>query len=378
MQKRSIALASPAMGDDEWNAVREPILSGWVTQGPKVSEFERAFAVRHGVPHAIAVNNCTAALHLALLALGVGPGDEVIVPSFTWVSTANAVIYCGARPVFVDVDMNFNIDAAILAAAVTRRTRALIAVHLFGLCADIDEIRAVLPAHVEIVEDAACAAGAKYRGRPAGTLGAVAAFSFHPRKSITTGEGGMLTTADPALAERLKVLRNHGIGTLPPNAPLSAMAPIEVLGYNYRLTDIQAAIGLVQLAKLDRFIAERTRWAAFYNFHLRHLNWLHLPEEPVDGVHAWQSYVVKLDAASAPLTRDAFIARLSQEGIATRPGTYAVHMLDYYCRTFGSVPESFPRAKDAAENTISIPLHNRMEADDYAYVVETIRSIVGR
>jgi dTDP-4-amino-4,6-dideoxygalactose transaminase len=360
------------MGDDEWEAVREPIQSGWITQGPKVLAFERAFADRHGVPHAIAVSSCTAALHLALLALGVGTGDEIIVPAFTWVSTANAVVYCGAKPVFVDIDASFNIDPTAITSAVTSRTKALIAVHLFGMCADMDAIRARLPKHVAIIEDAACAAGASYRGRSAGTLGDIGAFSFHPRKSITTGEGGMLTTSDAALAERMKVLRNHGMSPPVPLAPPSAMAPIEVVGYNYRLTDIQAAIGLVQLKKLDDFIAERARWATFYNSKLGGLNWLHLPSENAGCVHAWQSYVLKIDASSAPLTRDDLMTRLAAEGIGTRPGTHAVHTLDYYRRTYGINPEDFPHARDAADTTISIPLHNRMQADDYNYVAETI------
>ena len=312
MKKRTIALASPAMGDDEWNAVREPIQSGWITQGPKVLEFERAFASRHRVSHAIAVSNCTTGLHLALLALGIGPGDEVIVPAFTWVSTANAAIYCGAKPVFVDIDASFNIDPEKIASAVTGRTKALVAVHLFGLCADMDAVRSALPSHVRIIEDAACAAGASYRGRSAGTLASIAAFSFHPRKSITTGEGGMLTTSDEPLAERLRVLRNHGMGALPAGAPLSQMAPVEVVGYNYRLTDIQAAIGLVQLKKLDTFIAERSKWASFYKSRLGCLEWLRLPDEPADGVHAWQSYVVNLDTASAPVSRDSLMGQLAE------------------------------------------------------------------
>lgn len=365
------------MGDEEWNAVRDPIRNGWITQGPKVAEFERAFAARHEAAYAVAVNNCTAALHLALLALGVGQGDEVIVPAFTWVSTANAALYCGAKPVFVDIDATYNIDPAKVAEALTRRTKALIAVHLFGLCADIDAVRAALPPHVAIVEDAACAAGARYRGRYAGTLGHIAAFSFHPRKSITTGEGGMLTTADSGIADCLKTLRNHGMSKVPTESPLSVMAEVDTVGYNYRLTDIQAAIGLVQLNKLDEFIAERSRWAAFYRSEFGGLNWLHLPDEPAAGVHAWQSYVIKLDAASAPISRDDLIARLFDEGISTRPGTYAVHTLKYYRRELGVKAEECPVAVDAAENSISIPLHNRMNAADYAYVADSIRRICG-
>jgi dTDP-4-amino-4,6-dideoxygalactose transaminase len=211
MEKRNIAIALPSLGEEEWLACKEPIESGWVTQGPKVAEFEKRFAELHGVQHALAVTSCTTGLHLALAALGIGPGDEVIVPAFTWVATANVVLYCGATPVFVDVDRKtFNLDPGQLAAKVTSRTKAVIPVHLFGLCADMDAIRAVLPKHVKIVEDAACAAGAQYKGQWAGGLGDVAAFSFHPRKSITTGEGGMVTTNDGVLAEVMGQLRNHG------------------------------------------------------------------------------------------------------------------------------------------------------------------------
>lgn len=201
MTKRTIAIASPSIGPEEWNAVREPLESGWLTQGPKVAEFEHAFAEMHEVDHALATTSCTTALHLGLAAMGIGPGDEVIVPSFTWVATANVVLYCGATPVLADVRPDtFNLDPEAMARAVTDRTRAVIAVHLFGLCADMDAIRASLPDSVDIIEDAACAAGAAYKERPAGGLGQAGAFSFHPRKAITTGEGGMLTTRDGDLS----------------------------------------------------------------------------------------------------------------------------------------------------------------------------------
>src|SRR5262245_40904082 len=208
--KRKIAISKPLTGDEEWHAVREPLVSGWLTQGPKVAAFERGFAELCGTKHALATTSCTTGLHLALAALGIGPGDEVIIPAFTWVATANVVIHCGATPVLVDVDgTTFNIDPARIAAAVTPRTRAVMPVHQFGLCADWDAIAAAAPG-IPLIEDAACAAGATYRGRPAGTLGMAAAFSFHPRKVITTGEGGMLTTDDDHTAERARALRSHG------------------------------------------------------------------------------------------------------------------------------------------------------------------------
>lgn len=208
---RSIQISLPSTGEDEWQATREPLMTGWLTQGPKVAAFEKAFAERHAVKHALATTSCTTGLHLILAAMGIGPGDEVIVPAFTWVATANVVLYCGATPVFVDVDRTTcNISPADVARKLSPRTRAVIAVHLFGLCADMDALRSVLPSHVPIIEDAACASGASYKGVPAGGLGLAAAFSFHPRKSITTGEGGMVTANDDALAETANQLRNHG------------------------------------------------------------------------------------------------------------------------------------------------------------------------
>ena len=209
--KRTIQISLPSTGEDEWQACREPLMSGWLTQGPKVAAFEKAFAERHEVKHALATTSCTTGLHLILAAMDIGPGDEVIVPAFTWVATANVVLYCGATPVFADVDRTTNnIDPADVARKLSSRTRAVIVVHLFGLCADMDAIRAVIPANVKIIEDAACASGASYNGLPAGALGDAAAFSFHPRKSITTGEGGMVTTNNDQLADVANMLRNHG------------------------------------------------------------------------------------------------------------------------------------------------------------------------
>jgi perosamine synthetase len=376
---RRISISAPATGEEEWLACREPLLTGWLTQGPKVAEFERVFAARHEVARAIAVSSCTTALHLALAGIGVGPGDEVIVPAFTWVATANAVLYCGATPVFVDADRHtYNSEPDAIVAKVTERTAAVIVVHLFGRCVDVAALRARLPARVRIVEDAACAAGAACNRKPAGSLGTVGAFSFHPRKSVTTGEGGMVTTNDTALAARIDQMRNHGATVSEEQrhrGPRPYLLPeFDLLGYNYRMTDLQGAVGLVQFSKLDRFIDERARWAAWYREALATLDWLHLPEEPAGGRHGWQAFVGYVDPERAPAPRNELMEQLEAHGVSTRPGTHAVHMLGYYRERFGSKPEDFPVARDLASQTMAIPLHNRMSAEDYEYVVQALLS----
>jgi len=377
---RQIQIATPSLGEEEWQALREPIESGWLTQGPKVAAFEKAFAVRHNVKHAIAVTSATTGLHLALAALEIGPGDEVIVPAFTWVATANVVVYCGATPVFADVDrVTFNIDPQDLARCVTPRTKAVIPVHLFGLCADIDAIRKVLRPDIRIIEDAACAAGASWEGRSAGSLGDLGVFSFHPRKSITTGEGGMVTTNDDKLAERVKMLRNHGASVSEEErhrGPRPYLLPeFDLLGFNYRMTDLQGAVGLVQLKKLDRFIDERARMAAQYRTELTDVKWLRLPVEPENGRHAWQAFVTYVDPKASPRPRNEIMEFLQQQGISTRPGTHAVHMLGYYRKRFGFKPDDFPGARDCDRNSMAIPLHNRMTRDDFSYVVKTLNRL---
>ncbi|MCM8612105.1 DegT/DnrJ/EryC1/StrS family aminotransferase [Accumulibacter sp.] len=380
MVTRSIAISLPCTGDEEWQATREPLLTGWLTQGPQVAAFEQAFAVRHAVAHALATTSCTTGLHLILAAMGIGPGDEVIVPAFTWVATANVVVYCGATPIFADVDRRtYNLDVGDVVQRLTPRTKAVVAVHLFGLCADIDRLRAALPAHVPIIEDAACAAGASYNGKPAGSLGLAAAFSFHPRKSITTGEGGMVTTNDAVLAATANMLRNHGASISEEqrhNGPRPYLLPeFNLLGYNYRMTDLQGAVGLVQLAKLDRFIAERAARAAYYSRSLADIEWLQPPVTPSQGQHAWQAYVLYVDPAMAPAPRNEIMERLQTAGVATRPGTHAVHMLGYYAGRFGLRPGDFPAARDCNDQTMAIPLHNRMTEADYAHVVESLHRI---
>ena len=371
------------MGEEEWKALRQPIETGWLTQGPRVAEFEKKFAGMHGVDHALAVTSATTGLHLALRALDIGPGDEVIVPAFTWVSTVNVVMFVGATPVFVDVDpVTYNISVESVAAELTDRTRAVIPVHLFGLCADMDGLAAVLPEGVAIIEDAACAAGGHYKGRPAGSMGSFGVFSFHPRKSITTGEGGMITTANEELAERVSVLRNHGASVSEEArhvGPRPYLLPdFDDLGFNYRMTDLQGAIGLVQLSKLDAFIDKRAEWAAYYRHELSGLNWLTLPHDPENGRHAWQAFVTYVDPDAAPMSRNEIMQHLQDVGIATRPGTHAVHMLNFYRTHFGFQVEDFPNAAACDRNTMAIPLHNKMTKCDYARIVDALTHLSGK
>lgn len=377
--KRNIPISLPSMGQEEWEAMKEPIFSGWITQGPKVAQFEKLFAERHGVKYALAVSNCTTALHLALVALGVGVGDEVIVPAFTWVSTANAVMYCGAKPVFIDIDpVTFNIDVNQLRAKITAKTKAIIPVHLFGLCADVDKIKEIAP-ELKIVEDGACAAGAALNGTAAGALGDIGCFSFHPRKSVTTGEGGMLTTNDDALAEKLNCLRNHGASISEEQrhkGPRPYILPeFDMVGYNYRMTDLQGALGVIQIQKLDTFINERQQWANYYNEQLKDIEWLRIPVYDAKYKHGWQSYVLFIDETKAPMSRNEMMEYLQQQGVSTRPGTHAVHMLGYYANTFGIQPQDYPGAYAANEYSMSIPLHNKMTADDFEYIVTLLKGL---
>lgn len=378
MEKRNIPISLPVTGEEEWQAVKEPLMTGWLTSGPKVREFEQLFAERHQVKHAFAVTSATTALHLSLVALGIGPGDEVIVPAFTWVSTANVVLHQGAKVVFCDIDpATFNIDPSKLKEVITSNTKAIMAVHLFGLCADIDAIKEAAGG-IPIIEDGACAAGAAFKDVPAGALGEMGCFSFHPRKSVTTGEGGMLTTNNDVLADKIGILRNHGASISEEqrhHGPRPYILPdFDVCGYNYRMTDLQGAVGVVQLKKLDTFIDERDEWAKYYKEELKDIAWIKLPEFSQDFKHGWQSFVTLIDEEKAPYSRNEIMEKLQEKGISTRPGTHAVHMLNFYADLYDIKPEDFPGAQIANNHSMSIPLHNRMVKEDYEYVVHCLKS----
>lgn len=387
MNKRNIQIASPCIGEEEWQALKDPLATGWLTQGPKVADFENAFAIHHRVKHAIATTSCTTALHLALLAVGVKPGDGVVVPSFTWIATANAVEYCGAVPVFCDIDpktYNICVDSAreqiLKSIKQGLNISAIVPVHLFGLFSDMYKVRDLASNfNLKIVEDAACAAGADYHGHFSGSLGDVGCYSFHPRKILVTGEGGMCTTNHDELAAQINSLRNHGASVSEEqrhsgNAPY-LLPEFKVLGYNYRMTDLQGALGLVQLSRLEAFIMERENWARYYDCELKNIEWLKVPSRPEGCRISWQSYVSTIDETISPMTRNDLMKYLQARGISTRPGTQAVHTLDYYKTKYDLHDEDFPNAYNAAKTSIALPLHNCMKPDDYEYIVNVLRSL---
>jgi len=346
-----IRLGRPDTGEPELDEVREVLESGMLTMGPKVAEFEAGLARACEVEHAVAVSSGTAALHLAVLALGLEPGDEVVVPAYTFPATANVVALAGLKPVLVDVDPEtMNIDPAQI--EVGPRTRALLAVHLFGRPLPLHE----LP-DVTLLEDAAGALGARYRGRACGSLGVAGCLSFHPRKIVTTGEGGAVTTDDTAFADEVRLLRNHGWRSLAP-------ADMPVPGLNYRLSDILCAVGIPQLARLDELLATRTRIAAGYSERLAHLPVL-LPCADDGDVHGWQAYVIQVD------DRDRVLAELRAQGIEAQIGTYSLPLLGAY-RDQGE----FPGARRVFERALALPFHTRLSEDELDRVAEALGALL--
>ena len=329
--RATIPVIRPVLGEEEAEAVAEVVRSGWVAQGPRVAAFEAAFAERVGAAEGVALSSCTTALHLALHVLGIGPGDEVVVPSLSFIATANAVRYCGATPVFADVDLTGNLTPATVEAAITPRTKAIMVVHQAGVPADVPAIAAVARG-LPIVEDAACAAGSVLHGRPVGAGALLAAWSFHPRKLITTGEGGMLTTDDPELAARLRRLREHGMSMSAAERHAAGSVVLETydeVGFNYRMTDIQAALGLVQLSRLNGIVARRRALAMVYQDLLVRVPEVTAVCDPAHGLTNYQSFWVLLDDA-VPVDRNAVLATLSRGGVSARRGIMAAHLEPAY------------------------------------------------
>lgn len=370
---RRIPVARPSFDEQEQRLLAETLESGWVTQGPRVEEFERRFAAAVEAPEAVAVSSGTTALFLALHSLGIGAGDEVIVPSLSFIATANSVAHCGATPVFADVDpRTYNLDPESVAAAITSRTRALMLVHQLGFPGDLDAIEELARRHgLLVVEDAACAVGSRHRGRPIGASGNACCFSFHARKLLVTGEGGMIATGDAELAARLRRLRHQGvsISDLERHQATSVVTErYDEVGYNFRMSDLHAAVGVAQLAKLDRFVARRRALAARYDSALTSLPDLEAPEIPDYALPNYQSYIVRLKGASRE-RRDGLQNALLARGVATRRGLMASHLEAPY-RAGPSAP--LPHSEAADAQTLILPLFHDLSEDDQDYVIEAL------
>lgn len=400
---RKIPVTTPYFDGEEQKAAAEAITSGWVAQGPRVAEFEKQIAAHEGIKEGVATTSCTTALHLAMVAQGLGAGMDAIAPAFTFVATENAITATGATPVMTDIHREtFNIDVEKTQEIIeTRYVRkdgktvnretgnvlwGIVPVHEFGLCCEIDKVNALAKEYgLTVIEDAACALGAKIGEKHEGAFGNTSCVSFHPRKSITTGEGGMVMTDDPALAKRMRELRTHGStvsadardkgkGFLLPEFPEA--------GFNYRMTDINAAVGLAQIKKLDFIIAEKRKRATLYNEIIRaKMPELITPVEPEGWFHTYQSYVCMLDyerlgkksIAEGGALRNELLQRLEDQGIATRQGTHAVHMLGYYKNRFGYKPEDFVNAYACDHLSITLPLYIGITDEDQEYVIDTFR-----
>jgi dTDP-4-amino-4,6-dideoxygalactose transaminase len=378
--KPYIPIAKPFIGQEEELAVIEALRSGWLSQGPRVAEFEKQFAAFLGTKHAVAVSSCTTALHLAFIAAGLGPGDEVLCPSLSFIATANCIRYVGATPIFVDVDRTtYNIDPDKLEEAITPGTRAILAVHQIGLPAAMNEINETARCrNLLVIEDAACAIGSEYQGKRIGTPHSwMACFSFHPRKILTTGEGGMITTNDDDAANRLRTLRQHAM-TVSDVARHSSksvvMESYDEVGYNFRMTDLQAAIGLVQLGRVEGFIAKRREFATRYTEALTNWGWLVPPTEPVGYRHNFQSYMARL-TEDAPISRDTLMQGLLDRGISTRRGIMAAHREKPYSDS--SRNSKLVETEFASDNCIILPIYHQMTQQDQEYVLNSIREISG-
>lgn len=383
-----IPIAKTSFTKKEFENILKPLKSGWVVQGKYVREFEAKWCAFTGAKNSVAVTSCTTALHMSLTALNISEGDEVIVPSFTWVATANAVEYLKAKPVFCDIDLRtFNLDVSLIKEKISNNTKAIIPVHLFGLPVDMDEVNDIAKKNkLYILEDAACGFGSKYKNIHVGNFGNLGCFSFHPRKAITTGEGGMITTKDAKLAELLRSLRDHGSSFNEfqnDSQPKSYILPeFPRLGYNYRMTDIQASIGSSQMDRAKNILSKRIEIAKLYDEFLNNIEWLKKPFNSKKYTNSYQSYVCLFEPEKITLNnirkinsqRNSFMEYLQKNGISTRPGTHAVHALKYYSNKYKIKPEDFPNSYIADKASIAFPLYPELTHKELNYIFKKISS----
>lgn len=381
MSEHQVPFHVPDIGVEEISAVTEVLQSGWLTTGQKVRQFEERFAEQVGAEYAVATNSCTAALHVALEALGIQEGDEVIVPTMTFAATAEVVAYFKAIPVLVDCDpATLNLDVSSLSEKITRRTKAVIPVHFAGQPCDMQGILGVAASHgLAVVEDAAHAFPSTYRGKPVGSLGDITCFSFYATKTLTTGEGGMATTSNQAWAERMRRMTLHGItkdAWMRYSDAGSWYYEIGAPGYKYNLTDIAAAIGIQQLAKSVRFLDARRKIAAAYHAGFADLPELRLPFKTPGMEHSWHLYVIQLDLERLRISRNGFIEALKKGGVGTSVHFIPLHLHPYYRSRFRLTPADFPIASDAFERVVSLPIYPRMAEADIRQVIASVRTVV--
>ena len=362
-----LRLTVPTTGEEELREIAAVLESGFLTQGPKVVEFENAVKAVTGSRHGFAMSSATTALHLCLVALGIAPGDEVLVSDLTFPASGNVIIQQGAVPVCVDVlPDTYAMDAADLERRITPRSRAVMVVHPFGLSADMDPILEICRRHgLPLIEDAACSLGALYRGKPSGTMGTMGCYSFHPRKSVTTGEGGMIVTEDDTLAQRIQLLRSHG--------GRRAEVGLEFMdaGFNYRMSDVLAALGVAQMRRLDWLLAGKRERATQLSARLREIPGLQLPVEPADCVHSWQSYVCVLEAGR---DQRAVIQRVRENGVECTLGTYAMHSQPAFQSRYGHRPGDLPVSWHLQQHTLTLPLYPQMTDADLDLVARAVRT----
>lgn len=371
-----IPIAKPYLIQEDAQAAYDTILTGWITQGPKVQEFEEKFTAYTGAKYAVAVSNCTTALHLSMIVSGIGPGDEVICPSMSYIATANSIKYVGANPVFAEVNTDYNLDVLDVEKKITPNTKAILLVHQMGMPADIDAFKDLCSNHnLKLIEDAACAAGSEYKGKKIGSHSELVCFSFHPRKVISTGDGGMITTNREDYYNRLKLLRQHGMSVndrVRHNSDKIIFEDHLEIGYNYRMTDIQASVGIKQLEKLDWIVNERRKVAAIYNEAFKELEFIRIPEEKENYFSNYQSYCIYLKDSS-PVGRNSLMRKLLEFGIASRRGIMNSHRETAYSKI--SKNYFLPVSEELQDRSIMLPLYVPMTKEQIVYVSESCRQI---